>query len=340
MQIEEDKIKKIVIICLITSGLIAIISTFVIIYGFGTGPGNNNLDKIINDFFYDNRSLLLANIFYHLTNLGHLLAYIGFGLALYYLWDKKKAFRIIVTLFISTAVNAIVKYIFNEPRPPTEMWYKAEETSPGLPSGHTQMATTFWGLITNYITKSWFTTFAILLITLIAFSRIYLSIHWFSDVLAGLGIGLVILGIYLLLGEKVALHISQSSFLKKLLYSFLSFLILVIPLVLLIEEPLLRLEQLKLIALFATASLSYAVEGRLVDYNCKPDKKYKYLVRALIAAITFGIFYFGLSFLFTLIIESSPWEPGTKITLDLIRYSLLGPVIVLLGPWIITKLKM
>jgi membrane-associated phospholipid phosphatase len=90
---------------------------------------------------------------------------------------------------IGQAVLNILKVAFQRPRPKTEMFV----FSYSFPSGHVFSATVIYGFciyltfrFINNATVKWIvTTLLALLILLIGFSRIYLGVHWLSDVLAG-----------------------------------------------------------------------------------------------------------------------------------------------------------
>ncbi|MEO5984800.1 MAG: phosphatase PAP2 family protein, partial [Ferruginibacter sp.] len=97
-----------------------------------------------------------------------------------------------------------LKMFFNRPRPEIPLLGKV----PGLsfPSGHAFMSFTFFGLLIYVINKQietvWLRYLLIVLclciIVIIGLSRIYLRVHYASDVIAGLGIGLIWLVISLL----------------------------------------------------------------------------------------------------------------------------------------------
>ena len=61
----------------------------------------------------------------------------------------------------------------------------AHETSFGLPSGHAQIAASVWGWLAFEVKKRWFTVVTLILIFMIGISRIYLGVHFLTDVLLG-----------------------------------------------------------------------------------------------------------------------------------------------------------
>jgi membrane-associated phospholipid phosphatase len=94
---------------------------------------------------------------------------------------------------IGQAVLNILKVIFQRPRPKTELYV----FSYSFPSGHVFSAAVTYGFciyltfrfIKNATVKWIVVTSLALLILLIGFSRVYLGVHWFSDVLAGYATG-------------------------------------------------------------------------------------------------------------------------------------------------------
>jgi undecaprenyl-diphosphatase len=97
----------------------------------------------------------------------------------------------------STAMMFLLKTLFSRQRPNIPLLEPALGYS--FPSGHSMMSFAFYGLliylcykyIENRVVKTVLIILLILLIHLIGFSRIYLRVHYFSDVLAGFSVGIL-----------------------------------------------------------------------------------------------------------------------------------------------------
>lgn len=113
--------------------------------------------------------------------------------ALFWCISFEAGLRLGLYLMLSGGINDILKVAFHSPRP---YWYSpkvkalAAETSFGIPSGHAQNAVVMWGSLATLIKRSWAWILAILLIFFISLSRLYLGVHFPTDILAGWLIGI------------------------------------------------------------------------------------------------------------------------------------------------------
>lgn len=118
--------------------------------------------------------------------------------------NKKIGASIAVNLASSALLNHIIKEFVQRPRPPIE-FRMVEESSFSFPSGHAMTSVAFYGLIIYFVFKNvknkrfrdTICTVLSLLIFLIGISRIYLGVHYASDVLAGFALGIVYLVLYI-----------------------------------------------------------------------------------------------------------------------------------------------
>ncbi|BDP42293.1 phosphatase PAP2 family protein [Deinococcus aetherius] len=131
------------------------------------------------------------------TNLGRDEVFIV-ALALYtWLVNPRGGRDLGVAFALSYLVNTAVKFGFDLGRPFTNDPGLASEAArrtaggPGLPSGHAQMAATLWGGIAAQVGRRGMWILALVLIALIAYSRIALNVHYPIDVIVGLLLGAV-----------------------------------------------------------------------------------------------------------------------------------------------------
>ncbi len=119
----------------------------------------------------------------------------------YWCWDSRLGLRVAIIFLLGLAVNLIIKLAIHDPRPywvdPQVRLLTRPESSFGIPSGHSQNAVAIWGMLILYLAKGWAWTAGLLLIFFIGLSRMYLGVHFPTDVFAGWALG--ILGVLLFL---------------------------------------------------------------------------------------------------------------------------------------------
>lgn len=116
---------------------------------------------------------------------------------IYWCMDNRLGERLAYLFLISVAINTDLKDLFALPRPsPQEVRVVIAQSGYGLPSGHAQNSTVLWGYLATQVKSRAFSWIAVVLIIVVSFSRLYLGVHYPSDVLAGILIGLVLLVLY------------------------------------------------------------------------------------------------------------------------------------------------
>lgn len=145
----------------------------------------------------------LTTIFKMITNLGGSYVLITISiLALIVLKNKRIAITINLNLIISATLNFILKNIIQRPRP--EGYRLIDESGYSFPSGHSMVSMAFYGLLIYLIWKKVKNkkikyiacTLLGILIPTIGFSRIYLGVHYASDVVAGFVISIAYLVVF------------------------------------------------------------------------------------------------------------------------------------------------
>ena len=160
-----------------------------------------------DNYIYKKISLIrtqnITNIFIIITNIASASVLIIITLiTLIFFKDKKIGTAITINLLIIVSLNIALKNIIQRPRP---IGFRLiEESGYSFPSGHSMVSMAFYGLIIYFIYNSIknkklkiiLISLLAVLILLIGISRIYLGVHYTSDVLAGFIISVAYLIIY------------------------------------------------------------------------------------------------------------------------------------------------
>lgn len=119
------------------------------------------------------------------------------GFYLFFRNNRLIAYKIATVSITSVAVMFLMKFFLQRERPLVPLIAKVHGYS--FPSGHTFTSVTFYGIIAYIIYKNvkkpvlkWVLIIAcIILILLVGFSRVYLRLHYASDVIAAFCLGLI-----------------------------------------------------------------------------------------------------------------------------------------------------
>lgn len=150
------------------------------------------------------RNDIITFIMKIITNFGNAFILILYCIiALIFIKDKNYGIVITSNLVIITLINQALKFLVERPRP---IGYRLiEESGYSFPSGHSMVSMAFYGLIIYLISQSKinikckkiYICILSILIVLIGFSRIYLGIHYTSDVVAGFCVSIIYLILFI-----------------------------------------------------------------------------------------------------------------------------------------------
>lgn len=150
---------------------------------------------------------ILDSFFRAITFMGDEEYYILSIPLLFWLYDKKFALRFGMFFLLNAYINSFLKHIWKVPRPPAEL-HKIEQGGYSFPSGHAQGNTSFWGYLAVQLRKRWAYIAAAVLFCLVAFSRVYLGVHFPSDIIVGILVGLAWITIYEIIARKVKVQLN------------------------------------------------------------------------------------------------------------------------------------
>jgi undecaprenyl-diphosphatase len=145
------------------------------------------------------RTPLLDAVLGALTELGNETLFMAAALILYWCVSKKYGYYVLFVGVFGTLINQFAKIMCRVPRP----WVRdpgftivenarAEATGYSFPSGHTAGIMASGGCIARISKKAWVRAVCIVLIALVAFSRMYLGVHYPTDVLFSVVVGVVL----------------------------------------------------------------------------------------------------------------------------------------------------
>lgn len=126
------------------------------------------------------------------------------------------AVLVVVTLLGAAVLDGGLKLLFGRARPTPFFAHYPAPDSFSFPSGHALFATAFFGglavLLYDRLRHRWLRLLvvvaALALILLIGFSRVYLGVHYPSDVLGGYAVGVVWVGA-VALGDRITMHLRR-----------------------------------------------------------------------------------------------------------------------------------
>lgn len=169
----------------------------------------NTIDNAIYEVIIKIMNSNITAIMIFISFLGSAITLITLSLAsIFLVKDKKYSKLIILNLVLSFILNKILKLIIARPRPPRLRL--VIENGYSFPSGHSMVSFAFYGFLIYLINKNIknkkikypLIVLLSLLILLIGISRIYLGVHYVTDVLGGYIIGLIYLMVFIKILKK------------------------------------------------------------------------------------------------------------------------------------------
>lgn len=163
-------------------------------------------DDPIYNYLIGLRSDTLDKYFLVVTNMAEIITMIFIIIIIVFSIDKKYRNLVVISAGASVLINNIIKFIIRRERPDHLRLFRSFGYS--YPSGHSMISVAVYGFLIYYVYKKvkniYLKIFLIIILTLliisIGLSRIYLGVHYPSDVLGGfllaISITMIIITIY------------------------------------------------------------------------------------------------------------------------------------------------
>lgn len=231
-----------------------------------------------------------------------------------------------IFLISSYCANGL-KDLFRQPRPfqMDPSVGLAHAAGYGLPSFHALEATVMWGMFAIWMKKTWFWVLALIMMLLIGFSRVYLGVHFPTDVLAGFAIGAVFLWIYISGGHTFERWLKALPFRWQLLLS------VGVPLILAIGHP--TDDVILIMSAFSGFCLGLALLNKYVSFSAEGPISQR-IARFIVGDLVIVFMYFAPRLPFLNGLNMFPF------TFRYMHYAVIGLWITFGGPWLFRQLNL
>ncbi len=191
------------IITIISLSIVFVIISILVIFGL-----TNSIDMGFYNFLMNFKCSFLDNYFILITKCGDVSFICGLVLGVILILRNKYSLLYGCLAIDCALTNKIVKHIIRRDRPDVLKLIKQGGFS--FPSGHSMISMCMYGCLIYVVLKKiknkylkWFLVFILsLLIISVGLSRIYVGVHYLSDVVGGFILGLIILILYIELTNK------------------------------------------------------------------------------------------------------------------------------------------
>jgi membrane-associated phospholipid phosphatase len=243
---------------------------------------------------------------------------------IYWCIDRRRGLELSVLFFFSSFVNLWLKDVFAQPRP-FQLEPKlglASETSYGLPSGHAQGSLLFWGGIAPLFRRPWGLVLAVVLPLAVGFSRVYLGVHFPTDVFGGWLLAGIFLVLYVVLSPRLRVLLSDLSPRFQALGAA----------AIALAMNAIDKNDTSISGIFFGASMGFIFMKQVADFDEHSCGFARKLLRYIVGLAGTVLLYLGLKAILP--------GPGTELyaLLRFARYALVGAWVALGAPWVFLRL--
>lgn len=235
------------------------------------------------------------------------------------IWTINKSLgqRLVYLMLISAAINTWAKFLIGHPRPfewpstATSPVLKLNDgvSGPGFPSGHTQSSLILWFYLAYHFQRLWLWMVAVVLFILVSFSRVYLGVHFPTDLLGGAILGLVLLLLFIKYEDRLAARLSALPVGQQI------GLATVIPLLVILIHP--HAATVATFGVLAGLSLGIIFDNQKIGFEVTGSVVQR-ASRFVVGLLVLMIIFFGLEFIIP------PSENVSRIPLEIVRHVTAG----------------
>jgi membrane-associated phospholipid phosphatase len=246
----------------------------------------------------------------------------------YWCVNRRIGARLTILFLFSAHLNMVAKVPAAQPRPyqyDPRVFPLYKASGGGFPSGHTQNAVVVWGYLASHFRRLEPWIFAGLLMLFIPISRLYLGVHFPTDLLGGYIMGVILLLLYLRLEPVVEAWLKEKGLACQLYAGFL------VPLLLVLLVPNNGKYGIITGATLMGMGVGFAFERRWVRFE-SGGMWWKRILRFLVGVTVLFTLWLGLRTAFYGL------EP--EQIYNFLRYALVGLWSGLGAPWLFVRLHL
>jgi undecaprenyl-diphosphatase len=266
--------------------------------------------------------------FRSLTFLGNLEFFLILMPLIYWCLDRRLGARLLILFLISAYINSVAKVIADQPRPfhyDSRVKALVHAGGGGLPSGHTQSAIVVWGYLAWQARRRMLWILAGFLMIAVPMSRLYLGVHFPTDLLGGYILGILLLVLYLQSVLKVEAWLIQ----KGLLWQI--GLAVGLPILFICVNPKGSIYALNAGSVLLGFAPGIILERRWIRF-CSGGRLLRRILRFIPGFIVLIGIWMGLRIAF------AGMEP--VVLFRIVRYALVGLWCALGAPWLFVRLRL
>ena len=256
---------------------------------------------------------------------------------IYWCIDKKFAYKIAFTMFVSGALIQNLKVSFRIERP----WIRDPNFTPvddavttatgySFPSGHTQGASSFFGTLAIYLRKLRYTLLCVFVIFMVGLSRMYLGVHTPEDVIVSMLLTLLTAGLCSYIFDRW-LDDNKHDLTVSIIFTVISLLTITLSFILTNSghiESIHASDCFKLAGTGLGVSAGWYIERRFIKFNTEENNVFLQILKLAIGLFIAVALKSGLKAIL-----------GDGLIVNVIRYFITVMWILVIYPYIFTKVR-